>query len=252
MANVNIIDLTALTDPATADEVEVYDASASQNKRLALSRLVRGDGSGARVTGAGTIALGGFTLTVPATGTAALRGVANTFTQTQTVDGNLNELLTLRSSSAGFGRLNLGSDVQTLLDFNTYTGSTLRARLQFAETGSRFIVANRTNSGVIEIQTTTAGGVVTEAARITATQHLLVGTTTDNAQLSVDQASSTGALPVLLLDQGDVDQDFIEFTGGSTTGNATSVSTSALGTYQGRIQITVNGTRRWIPFYADA
>lgn len=31
------------------------------------------------ITGGGTVALGGFTLTVPATGTAALRGVANTF-----------------------------------------------------------------------------------------------------------------------------------------------------------------------------
>lgn len=33
------------------------------------------------ITGGGTIGLGGFTLTVPATGTAALLGVANTFTQ---------------------------------------------------------------------------------------------------------------------------------------------------------------------------
>jgi hypothetical protein len=38
-------------------------------------------------TGSGTIALGGFTLTVPATGTAALLGVANTFTAAQTVSG---------------------------------------------------------------------------------------------------------------------------------------------------------------------
>jgi hypothetical protein len=45
------------------------------------------------ITGSGTIATGGFTLTVPATGTAALRGVAQSFTEIQTVDvsaaGNL-------------------------------------------------------------------------------------------------------------------------------------------------------------------
>lgn len=35
---------------------------------------------GATITGTGTIALGGFTLTVPATGTAALLGTANSFT----------------------------------------------------------------------------------------------------------------------------------------------------------------------------
>lgn len=40
--------------------------------------------SNTTITGGGTVALGGFTLTVPATGTAALRGVANTFTQPQT------------------------------------------------------------------------------------------------------------------------------------------------------------------------
>lgn len=39
------------------------------------------------ITGGGTIALGGFTLTVPATGTAALLGTANVFTVAQMVDG---------------------------------------------------------------------------------------------------------------------------------------------------------------------
>ncbi len=41
--------------------------------------------SNTTVTGGGTIALGGFTLTVPTTGTAALLGVANTFTQNITL-----------------------------------------------------------------------------------------------------------------------------------------------------------------------
>lgn len=37
------------------------------------------------ITGGGTIALGGFTVTIPATDTVAMLGVANTFTQTQSV-----------------------------------------------------------------------------------------------------------------------------------------------------------------------
>jgi hypothetical protein len=41
-------------------------------------------GSATSITGGGTIALGGFTLTVPATGTPALLGTANTFTAAQT------------------------------------------------------------------------------------------------------------------------------------------------------------------------
>lgn len=39
------------------------------------------------ITGGGTLALAGFTLTVPATGTAALLGTANVFTAAQTVNG---------------------------------------------------------------------------------------------------------------------------------------------------------------------
>ena len=39
------------------------------------------------ITGGGTLALGGFTLTIPATGTAALLGVANVLTETNTFPG---------------------------------------------------------------------------------------------------------------------------------------------------------------------
>jgi hypothetical protein len=47
-----------------------------------LSRMAA---AGTTISGGGTLALGGFTLTVPATGTAALRGVANTFSAIQTI-----------------------------------------------------------------------------------------------------------------------------------------------------------------------
>lgn len=53
--------------------------------------------SGITTTGAGTIATGGFTLTVPATGTAALRDVANTFTQAQTLSLGTGTSLTVSS-----------------------------------------------------------------------------------------------------------------------------------------------------------
>lgn len=42
-------------------------------------------GAATSITGGGTVALGGFTLSVPATGTAALLGVANVFTVKQTI-----------------------------------------------------------------------------------------------------------------------------------------------------------------------
>lgn len=48
------------------------------------------------ITGGGTLALGTYTLTVPATGTAALLGTANVFTANQTVNGGT------MTASAGF------------------------------------------------------------------------------------------------------------------------------------------------------
>ena len=94
MAATAISGLTALTAPAVADTLIVVDDSASDNKSLALSYMVRDTGAtGAVVTGAytltlassGTLGLGGYTLTVPATGTAALLATANVFTANQQV-----------------------------------------------------------------------------------------------------------------------------------------------------------------------
>lgn len=48
--------------------------------------------SNTTITGGGTIALGGFTLTVPATGTAALLATANVFTTQQMVDGSSDQI----------------------------------------------------------------------------------------------------------------------------------------------------------------
>jgi hypothetical protein len=47
-----------------------------------------------------------------------------------------------------------------------------------------------------------------------------IGVTSPNAQLHVDQPSATGAQPVLLLDQGDVSEEMIEFACTIGVGNA--------------------------------
>jgi hypothetical protein len=73
-----------------------------------------------------------------------------------------------------------------------------------------------------------------------------------NATVHILQGSTTGATAVLELDQDDTDEEFIEFDGNATTGAATSISTSTTsGSVQGHIQITVNGTKRWLAFYDD-
>ena len=42
-----------------------------------------------------------------------------------------------------------------------------------------------------------------------------IGTNTISGKLTVDQANASGAIPVITLDQADVDQPFIEFIGGT-------------------------------------
>jgi hypothetical protein len=84
MADTKISNLTALAAaPDSGDFVALVDTSASETKKLDAKYLVRDSaGSGAIVTGA-------YTLTLPATGTAALLGTANVFTANQRVSALL-------------------------------------------------------------------------------------------------------------------------------------------------------------------
>jgi hypothetical protein len=59
------------------------------------------------------------------------------------------------------------------------------------------------------------------------------------AQCHIDQSSATGAQPVLLLDQADLSEEFIEFT--STVGAGYPIDTAAIGTYYGKIRVNVTG-----------
>jgi hypothetical protein len=67
MAEYTVDGLAELSSPAANDEIGIWDVSAGQYLKIRRDTLV-----GGTVTGGGTIATGGYTLTVPATGTAAL------------------------------------------------------------------------------------------------------------------------------------------------------------------------------------
>lgn len=84
MANKTYNDHATDSSPASTDLVPFWDAAAGAAKKATRAKIV-----GATITGDGTIATGGYTLTVPATGTAALLGVANTFTANQSISGKL-------------------------------------------------------------------------------------------------------------------------------------------------------------------
>jgi hypothetical protein len=72
-----------------------------------------------------------------------------------------------------------------------------------------------------------------------------------SAFVTMDQASSTGAIAVLTLDQGDADQEFIRFDGTSNSDQSSSITTdTSVGDLTGHIRVNINGTDYWIPFYA--
>ena len=69
--------------------------------------------------------------------------------------------------------------------------------------------------------------------------------------VTIDQASSTGAIAVLTLDQGDEDQEFIRFDGTTAADQTKSLTTdTSVGDLTGHIRVNINGTDFWIPYYA--
>jgi len=69
--------------------------------------------------------------------------------------------------------------------------------------------------------------------------------------VTIDQASSTGALAVLTLDQGDADQPFIRFEGETASDQTKSLSTdTSVGDLTGHIRVNIKGNDFWIPYYA--
>jgi len=72
-------------------------------------------------------------------------------------------------------------------------------------------------------------------------------------KLEIDQSSTTGAIPCLELDQADVDQPFIKFDGDSQSDTSGNITTdTSIGDLTGYIRVNVEGTDRWLAFYATS
>jgi hypothetical protein len=75
-----------------------------------------------------------------------------------------------------------------------------------------------------------------------------------SAFVTIDQDSSSAAIAVLTLDQGDADQEFIRFDGSDASDSSASISTSTgtSGSKVGAIRVNIEGTDRWIRVYDSA
>ena len=119
MADKTITDLTVTTSAAAADEIPIWVAASSATRKITKANFM-----GGVLTGAGTVATGGFTLTVPATGTAALLGTANTFTQSQVINANSAQFTIARGGVDRFSFVATASATQVNI-FATDIGNTL-------------------------------------------------------------------------------------------------------------------------------
>lgn len=113
MADLTIANAATLTGAGTAtgDLFPLVDVSAtagSQGSKITRDELRIAMG----ITGGGTIATGGFTLTVPATGTAALTNFAQTISAKQTFNQNAANILSfsagMNTPAIGISNGNLG------------------------------------------------------------------------------------------------------------------------------------------------
>lgn len=68
-----------------------------------------------------------------------------------------------------------------------------------------------------------------------------------SAIIDAVQNSTTGAIPVLELNQLDLSEEFIDFR--ATIGATNPLSTSGLGSYYGKARVAVNGTHKWLALY---
>jgi len=73
------------------------------------------------------------------------------------------------------------------------------------------------------------------------------------AKVHIDQASAAGAKPVLALDQGDIDDTFINFIGTSAADGSRSISsdTTEDAAKFGAYRVEINGVLKWVRIYDD-
>jgi len=78
-----------------------------------------------------------------------------------------------------------------------------------------------------------------------------IGEATPAGTLHTNQASTTAAIPALVVEQGDIDDTFINFIGTSAADGTRSISsdTTEDSTKFGAVRVEINGTTKWIRIY---
>lgn len=231
MADTKISNLTALAAaPDSGDFFALVDTSASETKKLDAKYLVRDSaGSGAVVTGA-------YTLTLQASGTPSLLAASNVFTNDQYIGNGTGGYDLIINGAAGETRNLTFQTAGVARWFLTHTADAESG----SNAGSNFRILARSDAGA---------SIATSISITRSTGRVAMGTTADLGQLTVDQGSSTAAVPVLSLDQADISEGFIDYIGTSAASAAGPISTWTNATIAGFVRCEINGAAYWMPYY---
>jgi len=163
-------------------------------------------------------------------------------------------LVLRKADNNGAGAPAVGDSTACLgeIDFQGYDGAAWRngARIRASIYGSPSSSVMPAN-----LEFWTNDGATTATRRMTIMESGLIGVGDHipTAKLHIDQSSASGAVPVLKLDQADVDDSFVDFIGTSAADGSRSISadTTTDSAKFGAIRIEINGVTKWIRVYDD-
>jgi len=213
----------------------------------------------------------GSVLTFAAAGDALLSGkgakIVDSFVSTAQTSGTEAILL-----SGANTQIDVTADIQASQTTDTYdvvrvTGDYARIRLSLTSAGARKwryavtvdATADGTHIGHVAVDEAAilSSGVVSDSGTGTFTE------TVFPTAVTIDQPSTTAALPVLTLEQADIDEDFFKFVGTSDTSAdralVDAVDFSTIGALKGYLKINIQDDQAtnpivdgdyYLPFYA--
>lgn len=96
----------------------------------------------------------------------------------------------------------------------------------------------------------TSNNTIVEAMRIDHSGNVGIGTDAPAGKTTIDQSSTTAAIPVLELDQADVSEEMINFIVAATGAGDPVDTVTAVGAAYARLRVAVNGTFKYIQLYS--
>jgi len=136
-------------------------------------------------------------------------------------------------------------------------------RIQFEQTASEYKIgriemenegSNASSGGIMRLYTYSDAGSTANTNQLVLSNNGRIGIgAVPTSSLHVDQSNTSGAVPVLKLDQADVDDSFIDFIGTAASDGSKSISsdTTEDSAKFGAIRVEINGVTKWIRIYDD-